>query len=115
MIDGLDADDSRGDRRRVCAKVSEERELRIRWADDQDLTRVLDRIGDGIEIRRVLRRLSRADGAFLVMEVRVLRLRMQHAFVGRIRIEVDDVRFAVIDPDDAVIVAHVLRREMDVQ
>jgi hypothetical protein len=33
-------------------------------------------------------------------------LRMDDAFFCIVRVEVDDMRFPVIDPDDAVIVAH---------
>jgi hypothetical protein len=36
----------------------------------------------------------------------VLGLRMDDAFFCIVRVEVDDVRFPVIDPDNAVIMAH---------
>ena len=40
------------------------------------------------------------------MQVLVLRLRMDDACLGIVGVELDDMRFAVVDPDDTVIMAH---------
>jgi hypothetical protein len=48
------------------------------------------------------------------MQMLVLRLRMDDALLGVIGVELDDMRFAVIDPDDAVVVAHDVLSPRDV-
>jgi hypothetical protein len=49
-----------------------------------------------------------------VVQVLVLRLRMDDACFGIIGVELDDMRFAVVDPDDTVIVAHSILLPCDV-
>jgi hypothetical protein len=55
----------------------------------------------------IRRCLARSDNTVFVMQMRfVLRLRVDDTCFCIVWVEVDDMRFLVIDPDDTVIVAH---------
>ena len=49
-----------------------------------------------------------------MVQVLVFRLRMDNACFGVIGVELDDMRFAVVDPDDTMIVAHNILLPCDV-
>jgi hypothetical protein len=67
---------------------------------------ILDRRFHGMVVRWVGRRIARADDAVLVVQMLVLRLRMHDARFGVVRVELDHMRLAVVDPDDTVKMAH---------
>ena len=106
VIHRFDAHHARGYGRGVCLEVLEEFELGGRRADDQDLARVPDRVGDSLIVRVILWSFAGADNAVFVVQVLMFRLRMDDTCFRVVRVELDDMRFAVIDPHDAVIVAH---------
>ena len=106
MIDRFDADDARRDRRRVELQMLEEFQLGGRGADDQDLTGVLYCVGDLLVVGVILGRPARSDRTLFVMKMLVLRLGMDDTRLRIVRVELDDMRFAVVDPHDTVIVAH---------
>jgi hypothetical protein len=54
VIHRFDAHDARGDCGRMCVEVLEQLELGGGRADDQDFTRVLDRVGDFLKVRVIL-------------------------------------------------------------
>jgi hypothetical protein len=103
VIHRFDAHDARRDCRIVCLQVLEQLELGSGRTDNQDFVGILDRVGDRLVVRVILRQVARSDSALFVMQVLVLRLRMDDACFGIIGVELDDVRFAVVDPDDKVI------------
>ena len=80
--------------------------LAVDGPDDQYFAGIPDGVGDGLVVSVIFRRPARTDRAVLVVQVLVLRLRMDDAGFGVVGIELDDVRFAMVDPDDAVVVAH---------
>ena len=106
VIHRFDAHDARRKRWGVGMQVPEQLELGAGRTDDQDFTGILDRVSDSLVVHMILRGLARTDSAVLVVQVFVLGLRMDYACFGVVRVELDDMRFAVIDPDDTVKVAH---------
>ena len=106
VVHRFDANNARRDCGRVCLEMLEELELGGGWADDQDFASIFDCVGDCLVVRVMLRRPARANNAMFVMQVLMLRLRMDDTCFGIVRVELDDMRFAVVDPYDKVIVAH---------
>jgi hypothetical protein len=78
--------------------------LCIRRSSDENRARVCDRLGDGLEILMIHRNMPATDGICLVMDVPGLMIRMQNEPFDVSWIEVKHTRFAVIDPNDRVIV-----------
>jgi hypothetical protein len=78
--------------------------LRIRGAGNENRARVCDRIGDGLEIVMIHRDMPAADGICPVMDVPGRMIWMQNESFDFGRIEVKRTRFALIDPNDRVIV-----------
>jgi len=78
--------------------------LCIRGAGNENRARVCDRLGDGLEIVMIHRDMPAADGICLVMYVPGRMIRMQNESFYFSRIEVKHTRFAVINPNDRVIV-----------
>jgi hypothetical protein len=78
--------------------------LCIRGSGDENGARVCDRLGDGLEIVMIHRDMPAADGIRLVMDVFGRMIWMQNESLYLSRIEVKHARFAVINPNDRVIV-----------
>jgi len=108
MVYRLEADDASGDSRCMCLHVLEQLDLRSRRAHDEYLAGIADSVAYRLVVRVVLRSFAGSHDALLVVQVFVLRFRMNHTSFGVVRVEFDDVRFAVIYPDDAMVVAHVV-------
>ena len=107
VIHRFNAHDARRDCGRMRLQMFEELELGGGWADDQDFAGILDRVGDFLIVLMIRRRLARSDNTVFVMQMGfVLGLRMDDTCFCIVWVEVDDMRFLVIDPDDTVIVAH---------
>ena len=106
VVHRFDANNARRDCGCVGLEMLEELELGGGWTDDQYFTSIFDCVGDCLVVRVILRRPSRANSAMLVVQVLMFRLWMDDACFGIVRIELDDMRFAVVDPYDKVIVAH---------
>jgi len=106
VVHRFDANNARRDCGRVYLEMLEELELGGGWAHDQDFTGIFDCVGHCLVVRVILRRPARANNAMFVMQVLMLRLRMDNTCFGIVRVELDDMRFAVVDPYDKVIVAH---------
>ena len=106
VVHRFDANNARRDCGHVCLEMLEKLELGVGWADDQDFTGICHCVGDCLVVRVILRRPARANNAMFVMQVLMLRLRMDNTCFGIVRVELDDMRFAVVDPYDKVIVAH---------
>jgi hypothetical protein len=75
-------------------------------ADDQDFAGILNRVGDFLVVHVIFRSPARADSAVLVMQVLMLRLWVDDTCFCIVRVKLDDMRLAVVDPHDTVIVAH---------
>lgn len=98
-IDGLDSDHGRGDHGGVAVEVLQELELRRRGTHHEDVRRALDRPRHLVEEPLgILGVFLRARLAFRMPAVNVLR-RSHRGFVGLVLGDMEDPRFAVIDPD----------------
>jgi hypothetical protein len=78
--------------------------LCIRGAGNENRARICERFGDGLEIVMIHRDMPAADGICLVMDVLGRMIWMQNESFYFSRIEVKHARFAVINPNDRVIV-----------
>jgi hypothetical protein len=102
MIRCLDADDPLFEAAFMLVHISEEFELRRRGAHNQDgIDAVESSCHIGEEPMHVMRALLRFPLPFRLPVDMVLR-RQDHGFVGRLRMDVKDPAFLVIDPDDRV-------------
>jgi len=106
MIHRFDTYHALSYRRRVRLKVFEELELGGGRSNDQDFTRIFDRIRDGLIVGVVLRYVARTYDAVFVVQVLMLGPRMYDTLFCVVRVELDNIRFAVVDPYDTVIMAH---------
>jgi hypothetical protein len=102
MIRRLDADDLRFEATFVLVEILEELELRRRRPHDEDGIDAVECSRDlAEEPVRIVWVFSRLPKSFRVPVEMVLR-RKNRLFVRRLRMDVKDARFLVIDPDDGV-------------
>jgi hypothetical protein len=78
--------------------------LCIRGSGDENRARICDRLGNGLEIVMIHRNMPAADGICLVMDVLGRMIGIQNESFDFSWIEVKHARFAVINPNDCVIV-----------
>jgi len=109
VIHRLDTHHARGNRWRMRLEVLEELKLGRGRANDQDFASVLDRIRDRLIVRMVFWRVPGAYDAAFVVQMLMPRFRMDDTFFCVVRIEFDNVRFAVVNPHNAMIMAHGVR------
>ena len=99
VIGRVDADDLRCQKMVVLAHVLGEFDLRRRGPDDEDGIDAIDGSCDlGEESMRIIRVLLRLPTPFR-MPVKVVLWGDDRCFVGRLRMDVEDARLRVIDPD----------------
>jgi hypothetical protein len=102
MIGGLDANDMRFEATLVRVHVAEEFELRRGRPDDEDGIDAVQGSRDlAEEASRVVWMLSRLSPPFR-MSVHLMPRRQDGGLVRRVRMDVKNARFVVIDPDDCV-------------
>src|SRR4051794_22188056 len=100
MIDSLDSDDLRLDRRSVLVHVPEELQLRSRWAHDEDRLCPLESLRDIPEESMHVVRMIVFGGGPLRMAMNVPLRRGNRLRVDTASVDAEDPRFMVINPHD---------------
>ena len=106
MIDGLDSHHFRFQFLIMLSDESGEFGFRAAGADDQDFAEILYGIDNLMSERSFQAAFSRAGNAGLVMEMNMGLTRMKGCFLGILRIEGENARFRMIDPNNGVIMSH---------
>ncbi|PKP79206.1 MAG: hypothetical protein CVT81_00550 [Alphaproteobacteria bacterium HGW-Alphaproteobacteria-3] len=97
-------DDMPGDGAVLRLQPLQETEFRIGRAHDQDFTRTGKLVRHFVEELRIFRLTPARTSGELRMLARRLVFRRHLAGLGLVRIEVENARLVVIDPDDGVVV-----------
>lgn len=105
VVDGLDAGDVRDELGLMAMNVFDEFGLGVGWARDQDRLHISQCCGNAVEIVLILGGFSRPDTVGFVVKVLRRIVGMEHEVVDTLTIEMKDARFAMIDPDDGVVMA----------
>ena len=109
VIHRLDSDDARLELRIVLERVMDELELRRRRPDDEDAPGGAELLRDGLEeavrvVRVVVDVLRHGP---LGVAMKMVRRRVQRLLVEALGVDVEDARFAVVDPyGDVTIRSH---------
>ncbi len=102
MVDGFDARHAHGKIGLVRRQMFRQLVLGAGRPDDQDRARPGESLGDVIEEILVDRRMAAADRVGLGVQMHHPVVGMDHGTVDLVGIEVKDLRFVMIDPDDGV-------------
>lgn len=102
MIDGFNADDFRQQCEFMGVHVFDELQLRRRWPNDQDIHRVFDGARDGKKVLPVVFGMRLRTFWSLGMLMMHWPVCFEGLFIDMVGIDVEDPRFAVIDPDGDV-------------
>jgi hypothetical protein len=104
VIEGFNAGNSLGKMRFDSLDISDELSLGVRWTRDQYRPGLREGLSHAFEELLIDRRMAAITGIRLVMNV-LIRVGTAHGrAIDLRRIEVKHLRFAVIDPDQCVIV-----------
>src|SRR5580704_2512775 len=102
VIDAFHPDDLLRQLRIVLADMFDQRGLGVGRAGDEDRARIRDRLRDRVQKGVVFGGVPAADRIDLVMNVFGGIVRVQHELLDIGRAEMEHPRFAMIDPDDGV-------------
>lgn len=102
MVNGFDAGDQLLSLRIVLLDVLDQLVLPVGRPRDEDGTGIPDRFPNRLKVGVVFCGISAADGIGFVMEVPCRVFRMQNKFLHVRRVEMEDARLAMIDPDDGM-------------
>ena len=105
VIDRFDPGDVLDQLGLVTMNVLDQLGLGVGRAGDQDRMRVSQSARNAVEIVLILGRFSGADTVRLVVQVFGRIVRMLHELIDALAIKVKHARFAMIDPNDGVVVA----------
>lgn len=91
---------------KVCLQVPDERQLGLPGPDEKPARRTANGVDDAIQEIEFDRRMAGPDCAGLVMDLAEGIVRLEHLAFDIHRVEVEDVGFLAVHPDDCVIVRH---------
>ena len=104
MIDSLHSGDDLHPLWVVLVNVLDQFRLCVGRTGNENGTSVRNRFHDGVKVIVILCGMSATDGVGFVMDVSRRMIRMQDESFDVCRVEMENARFAVIDPDDGMMV-----------
>jgi len=112
MVHGLDRHDLLDQGRSVLPYVLDELRLLIRRTGDEHRSSIGNRVGNTLQKRMILRRMSAADAVGLVVEMASRSIRVNDKLIRLGGAEMKYPRLPMIDPDYRVIMSHLTPRKL---